>query len=734
MPFFVLLLGLVATVILFISTSRLEQSRIDMTFERQASIRVTAIKDGIDETINTLRFVNQSFNTFGPVSREQFHTLTQPLLARSPALQALSFHRYVSASERPAYEARMSVLFPGFYIKEVANGVLVPAGQRERYRVIEYIEPQDSNAIVLGFDVSTRKEQVDAVRRAEETSLPAATPLYENLIQTKAQRGFVVLMPVYKNNSAPDGQLLESRSVIGHTTAVFSGKKLLETILVSSELLDLPAFNISVYASDNADEERLVFRKGQAAPSVAAKSNIVWDTLMPMLGIRERFSAYSRSFNVAGTPWHMDVSSSPLSFADQHLLSLLILLVGCVLSVAAAAYLRFFASRTEDIQILVEQRTLELARINQRLTEEASALQLAKAELGASEERLQKIIDVMPIMVFIKDLESRIILMNEECQKQWGISFKEVRGTNRSSFIPPPQLEKILQDDQAVFASRQPVVFENSAWSASLNQDRQMYTIKRPVFDAAGKPSYLIAVAIDITERKAVEEALKQSQILLRDLAAHQETIKENERKRVSREIHDDLGQHLLVLRIDVTMLHTRTATSHPKLHRKVSHALEQIDATIKRVRAIINDLRPSVLDLGLSAAFDWQVEQFERRSGIACKLTMDEEDIRIDDDMATALFRIFQESLTNIHRHSQATQVKITLHRHGKQLCMKVSDNGIGTFIGNRRKSNSYGLLGIRERVAALGGELTIESDPGQGMNLMISIPIVEQVADQLM
>lgn len=228
-----------------------------------------------------------------------------------------------------------------------------------------------------------------------------------------------------------------------------------------------------------------------------------------------------------------------------------------------------------------------------------------------------------------------------------------------------------------------------------------------------------------INERKQAEEALRQSQEELRQLASYQERIKEDERKRIAREIHDELGQNLLALRIDIAMLHARTGSTHPKLNKKVHSVLDHIDSTMKAMRAIINNLRPTVLDLGLNAAIEWQVKEFQRRTGIACDLDVSDMELVTDDNRATALFRILQESLNNVFRHARATRAEIKLDKRGDTLFMRVADNGVGIFPGCRRKANSFGLVGIKERVSTLGGSLTIETGQDAGTAITVSIPL---------
>lgn len=228
-----------------------------------------------------------------------------------------------------------------------------------------------------------------------------------------------------------------------------------------------------------------------------------------------------------------------------------------------------------------------------------------------------------------------------------------------------------------------------------------------------------------ISEREIAERALRQSQDELRELASYQERIKEDERKRIAREIHDELGQNLLALRIDIAMLHARTGTSHPKLNKKVHGVLDHIDSTMKAMRAIINNLRPTVLDLGLNAAIEWQVKEFQRRTGIACELLMSDQELAVDDGRATALFRILQESLNNVFRHARATRTRIEVQCRDDRLYMTVADNGVGIFPGCRRQANSFGLVGIKERISALHGDFNIETGQDAGTAITVSIPL---------
>ncbi len=297
------------------------------------------------------------------------------------------------------------------------------------------------------------------------------------------------------------------------------------------------------------------------------------------------------------------------------------------------------------------------------------------------------------------------------------------------------------------FSKTLPIDFNGRAWSATFSVDaRDLYTGFEEFVPwlamLGGFVSTMLLYALFHTltssRRRAIKMAkgmtrelresqakLQQSHQNLRRLAAHADQIKEGERKRIAREIHDDLGQNLLALRIEADMLATRTRARHPRLHTRARSTLSQIDATIKSVRQIINDLRPNVLDLGLSAAVEWQIAEFRRRTGIACDLSDEPQEVVLGDHAATALFRILQESLSNIVRHAHATSVRVELRASGRQLTMTVSDNGIGLGVRERCKVGSFGLVGIEERINILGGAFSISSTDGEGTTVCVSVPL---------
>lgn len=346
----------------------------------------------------------------------------------------------------------------------------------------------------------------------------------------------------------------------------------------------------------------------------------------------------------------------------------------------------------------------------------------AELSLIESEERFRLMADSAPVLIWITGPNRDYLWFNKMWLDFTGRLLEDELGNGWIDGIHPDDRPACINAHAAAFRMRQPFTLEYRLRSRE-GHYHCMLAHGVPRTSPLGRFLGYIGTCIDISERKKMEEELQHSREMLRHLVSHQERVREDERKRIARELHDDLGQNLLALRIDVSMLHNRTA-AHARLNERVSLALNHIDATMKAVRAAINNLRPTVLDLGLNAAIEWQVQDFQRRSGIACELVLGD-DIVLDDNRATALFRILQESLNNVIRHAQANKVKIELSNVVDKLYMRIADNGIGIYPDCRRKTNSFGLVGIEERIIALGGELNIHSNENSGTTLTVSLPI---------
>jgi two-component system sensor histidine kinase UhpB len=255
------------------------------------------------------------------------------------------------------------------------------------------------------------------------------------------------------------------------------------------------------------------------------------------------------------------------------------------------------------------------------------------------------------------------------------------------------------------------------------------------------EPEFLQGIMFDVTDRKRFEEQLKDSHERMRELAAHIEAAREEERTRIAREIHDELGQVLTCLKIDLAWMDKKLtspsqAARRDLLLKKINAMKDSIDHTVRVVRKISTELRPDILDhFGLPAAIEWQAAEFQNRTGIPCRLSASSADLDMDERASSAIFRIFQELLTNIARHANASQVNINLSKRRGFLILEVQDNGRGIAEKEHFKSDSFGLLGIRERAALLGGKLAIKGVPDQGTTVSIRIPLAvkETETDQM-
>ncbi|MEN6467095.1 MAG: PAS domain S-box protein [Syntrophaceae bacterium] len=232
----------------------------------------------------------------------------------------------------------------------------------------------------------------------------------------------------------------------------------------------------------------------------------------------------------------------------------------------------------------------------------------------------------------------------------------------------------------------------------------------------------------DITERNKAKNELQRSREQLRNLSAHLESAREQERTRIARELHDELGQLLTALNTDVILLNRDIPEEQKSLREKTASLSNLIDMTMKTCKRIYMDLRPGMLDhLGLAVAVSWLSDEFQKRTGIACKVSIDPEDMVVDPDLSTAIFRICQETLTNVQRHAEATRVKIDMKAKDDHIELSVRDNGKGITQEQLTKPNSFGLLGIQERALHWGGEVKITGKEGKGTLIKVRMPLAK-------
>jgi len=231
-------------------------------------------------------------------------------------------------------------------------------------------------------------------------------------------------------------------------------------------------------------------------------------------------------------------------------------------------------------------------------------------------------------------------------------------------------------------------------------------------------------IASDLSEMKRAEQELRASSEQLRNLAAHLLSVREEERARISREVHDELGQALTAVKMDLAWLAGRLPRRNGQMLKRIRSTRQLADDIIQSIRRISTELRPAVLDLGLAEAVEWQVQEFQTRSGIQCTVRLLTREV-VASNASTAMFRIFQETLTNVARHAKATRTEVVLQKQQDWLVLLIRDNGRGFDQADPSLSKSLGLLGMRERAAILGGRVNISSAPGKGTTVTAWIPL---------
>ena len=351
-------------------------------------------------------------------------------------------------------------------------------------------------------------------------------------------------------------------------------------------------------------------------------------------------------------------------------------------------------------------------------------------EILASKRQFQNLVENITGVYWVNNLETHeTIYISPSFETIWGIPVKEI-------YDNPIAFTRCIHADDINRVMDAYHSLENTL------KENIMYRIVRPdgeirwisalinvVPDSKGnKLEY--GYAEDVTERKKTAEEIRANSELLRELYSYQQNIREEERTHIAREIHDELGQQLTGLKMDMFWINRKLQNTDTAITEKLMSTLALIDTTIETVRRIATELRPSILDdLGLVAALDWQSDEFEKRSNIRVNFSSNLNEALVMPDISTALFRIYQELLTNVARHSKASAVTAAIFLDDHKLILKVEDNGQGFDMSNILNKKTLGLRGIKERTSLIGGTYEIKSSPGSGTSVFISVPLQKPV-----
>ncbi|MGA7594528.1 MAG: PAS domain S-box protein [Gallionella sp.] len=349
----------------------------------------------------------------------------------------------------------------------------------------------------------------------------------------------------------------------------------------------------------------------------------------------------------------------------------------------------------------------------------------AEKELRDQKNLLWQVMDADPNKIFVKDEQGRFMLANQAMADFYGVTIQSMIGKKNSAFNSNTrEVERFTAADREVIEFKHDVVY-NELFSRD-GKEYWIHTIKRPLLHADGSINVL-GIGVDITELKMAESKLAESYRELQRLTLHLENVRAEERARIARNLHDEMGATLAALNMRIAWLASKLPAGASHLHDEVTRISELVSSGIQTVRQVVSDLRPNLLDdVGLSAAVKDYVRRFKQDSGIECKLVLPRTGVALDENQSVTVFRIIQESLNNVSKHAKASRVEIRFSRQCDWLLLEIKDNGVG--FDQARKQHSFGLLGIKERAMMIGGNATIESTPGKGTLVTLRIPAVQQ------
>ena len=414
----------------------------------------------------------------------------------------------------------------------------------------------------------------------------------------------------------------------------------------------------------------------------------------------------------------------------------------------------------EQLETLVEDRTTELIAVNKMLQQEISERKLAEEELRKhkdileslvdertktlqveilksykmsealreSEEKFRAIASTAADAIIMMDNEGKVTYWNRAAAKMFGYQADEALGKDLHILIAPARYYAAYRDGFSRFVGtgRGPALDAVTEFFAA-RKDRSEFPIEISVsaIMLQGK-WHAVGIIRDITERRKAREELESSHEQFRRLSAHLQSVREEDRVMIAREIHDELGQALTALKMDISWLSRRLPPGNKALIEKAESSMQLIDTTIRTIRRICTELRPEMIDhLGLAAAIEWQAAEFENRTGIKCSVLLEPEELDLGNELAIAVFRVVQEALTNIARYAKATKVDICMVREDGFLTLDVSDNGVGITEEQILGSKSFGLMGIRERMDYFGGVVEITGKSGRGTTIKVRCPL---------
>ena len=406
----------------------------------------------------------------------------------------------------------------------------------------------------------------------------------------------------------------------------------------------------------------------------------------------------------------------------------MIVVTGAIGEESAAAVIK--AGATDLVTKQGMQRLIPVVERNLRELDSRRQYEAALAALNESEARFRAIAANLPGVVFQallhEDGTADLAYVSEGSHL--------VLGIKADVLMSHPQLilDMILPEDRKSFLATRIQAATQLAprnWEGRIRvgingQEIKWVNLRASVRKLSSGVVISDGIISNITESKLAQHAIEGQQQQLRQLASHIERVKEEERAHVAREIHDDLGGTLTAAKIDLAWIRSRLEANQAALADKANSMEGLLNSAIESTGRISRKLRPLVLDYGVGAAIEWQVKEFRKRMGITCDFVCSRDEISLDAELSTALFRIFQETLTNISKHAGASHVDISLEDDGHEVRLTVTDDGLGIDPIDMHKNGSYGIRGMRERAGFLGGTIDISGASGAGTQVRVCLP----------
>lgn len=381
-----------------------------------------------------------------------------------------------------------------------------------------------------------------------------------------------------------------------------------------------------------------------------------------------------------------------------------------------------------ELEEKVKQRTVALEKTNKELQ-----IKIEQHKQAEEQQRLQGEIatNMSEGVLLIQVSDRSIVYTNPKIEKMFGYDHKELIGKPVSILNAPTEKNPEETAKEITNSLKKKGFWQGEIYNIKKDGTPFWGYVSASIFNHSQYGDVFVSVHQDITEYKETEKTLKHSQEKLRNLSIHLQSIAETERINIAREIHDELGQLLTAVKIDLTWLMNELSDGKKPLVKKIKTTLSNIDSGIQTVKKISSDLRPNLLDrFGVIPALKRHAKEFQTRMGIKCEITFNTDHLVLDKDYSTAIFRIFQESLTNIARHADASMIKASLKKEDSKLYLKIEDNGKGITTNQIASATSFGIMGMRERALFMGGTLEINGVAGKGTTIIVTIPFPGKIS----